>query len=60
MSILVYARREAGEFVTDVCTRTRQLVIVDEKQDFSDISKMKSDDAMKTEVPLIREALRKK
>ncbi|MBI5423180.1 MAG: hypothetical protein HZA32_03785 [Opitutae bacterium] len=57
---LVYARRHAQELETDICTRTRPRVIVDEKQDFSDISKIKADDALQTEVPLIREALERK
>jgi hypothetical protein len=57
---LVYARKEAKELETDVCMRTRPLVIIDEKQDFSNLSKIKGDDAMQTEVPFIREALKKK
>lgn len=56
---LIYARGRP-ELDTDVCMRSRPLVIIEQKQDFSEISKIKSDDAMQTEVPLIRETLRKK
>lgn len=56
---LVYARSGKKELETDVCTRTRPRYIVDEKQDWSAPSKIKGDDALETEVPLIREALKK-
>lgn len=56
---LVYARVVGSRLETNVCMRTRQRIIIDESQDFSEGSTIKGDDAMETEVPHIREALKK-
>lgn len=57
---LVYAQWRAKEMETNMCTRTRPRVIIDEKQDFSKISKVKADDALQTEAPQIRATVQKK
>ena len=52
---LVYAEVREGELYTDVCCRTRPLVIWPEDQDWSlPVDRLKKDDAAESEIPSIR------
>lgn len=55
---LVYATIRDGELWTDVCDRTRPLVIIPQDQDFGvPVEKLKFDDVRQTEIPKIKKIL---